>query len=470
MTFQQQTQLAERINTLNAHRTKNGQPKLTQAEIADLEAEVQSTYKDTAQADSNLSQIGSVKRDKRGVKVMDGPYKGMSPSAAQQAAVSGAAPPSVKRGFSGLDALYKDNPHIRPTARPQGAAPPFFSGTTAKPVVPTVAPAPGPAGVASAATTAVNTAAAEEANAKANAGIARAMQDSKLGVHQRGENSVVWKNGAHASTSPTGQTTLRTPYGTGSSVKPASAAPPQVAAAQQRTSASVPVQPPPISKAAPPRLASPGLPALTSVIADTVVPVANDRQRQVSSLMQDGPPTPGASRVISGILAGQSSQTAPAPAPAIASAAPPSVRPQPSAQERVANVITQHAGPIREVTPDKMTPMPAASAAPTAAPSFDPRFAQAQRNLDVAAATPGLVGIGKGLATVGADVAKAAGEGATKALSSLNTVSNSVGGLMEKAATGVGNFVFGDEAAKKRLKNPSAAPDFNYRPPAVVTR
>jgi hypothetical protein len=151
-----------------------------------------------------MSEIGSVKTDKRGVRVMDGTYKGMHPSAARQAAITGRAIPKGKRAGTLSGTSPWENGTFAPRAI-QGAGP-MFSGTVAPPMK----------GKPTAQKQVAQDAAVAAADKTAK-GMAAAVSDAKQGITSRGPDYTTTAGGGII-TGQRGDTnrTVAGPYGTGS--------------------------------------------------------------------------------------------------------------------------------------------------------------------------------------------------------------------------------------------------------------
>lgn len=200
MTPDQQRQVRQE----NARRRGLGLPELDDQGARDWIQEGQNT----AQRQENLNQIGSIITDKRGKRVGDGPYKGMHPNAARQAAITGRAIPTGKSGYVRGGPISGTSPWENGTFEPRatGGPAPMFSGTTAAPMQgePT-------------AQKQVAQDAAETAAKKTAQGMAAAVSDAKQGITSRGPDYTTTAGGGII-TGQRGDTTraIASPNGTGS--------------------------------------------------------------------------------------------------------------------------------------------------------------------------------------------------------------------------------------------------------------
>lgn len=208
------------IRAEEQRRKESGEAPLTPYEKHQMEMGYMNDAADTSAAEDNISQIGNIRTSpKRGSVVISGSYKGMHPRAAERAAMTGQVP--VKGGRPGqignglLDEFYAKNPHLN-----RRSIVDYVSGkspTPAAPASPSINMASPYGIVAGVVQTAAQNALKEKTTAETNAAMAQGIHDAKQGVVERGPRAVIWNNGATVMTGSTGNKTLTSPYGGGSS-------------------------------------------------------------------------------------------------------------------------------------------------------------------------------------------------------------------------------------------------------------
>ena len=119
----QRLRIADQIRTENLKRSQAGQPPLSAAEQADLEASFSQDIQDTQTTETALADIGMTRINKRGAKIISGKYKGMTPEAARAAALRDGIP-DKKLSLEGTKEAPKPTPQpTQPPAKPEPAKP-----------------------------------------------------------------------------------------------------------------------------------------------------------------------------------------------------------------------------------------------------------------------------------------------------------------------------------------------------------